>query len=184
MYQYKGTKLTVKLGDITVMEVDAVVNAANNSLLGGAGVDGAIHRAGGPQILEECRKLGGCPTGEARITTAGEMPSKYVIHTVGPIYRGGQAGESKYLYNAYYNSLKLAVEYELKTIAFPFISAGAYGYPKHEAAEVALQSVLDFLDRHGYIDEVIFVTYSQQDFSLYQEKLRQLAKTKKELMAV
>jgi len=111
MYEYKGTKLYLVEGDITTMAVDAVVNAANNTLLGGGGVDGAIHRAGGPAILEQCKKIGGCPTGEARITTAGNMPSKYVIHTVGPIYRGGNHNEAKLLHNAYYNSLKLAREY-------------------------------------------------------------------------
>ena len=118
MYKYKGVALKIIQGDITEIKVDAIVNAANNTLLGGGGVDGAIHRAGGPIILEQCKKIGGCPTGEARITTAGNMPSKYVIHTVGPIYKDGSKGEDKLLYNAYYNSLKLAKEYELKTIAF------------------------------------------------------------------
>lgn len=133
MYNYKNTKIDIIQGDITKVNLDAIVNAANNTLLGGGGggVDGAIHRAGGSTILEQCKKIGGCPTGEARITTAGNMPSKYVIHTVGPIYKGGSANEDRFLYNAYYNSLKLAKEYNLKTIAFPSISTGGvYNYPK------------------------------------------------------
>ena len=140
MYKYKNTKIGLVKGDITKMETEAIVNAANNTLLGGGGVDGAIHRAGGPIILEQCKKIGGCPTGEARITTAGNMPSKYVIHTVGPIYKDGTKGEDKLLYNAYYNSLKLAKEYKLRTIAFPSISTGAYNYPKEEASKIALQA--------------------------------------------
>lgn len=171
MYNYKNTKIHIVEGDITTMDVDAIVNAANNTLLGGGGVDGAIHRAGGPIILEQCKKIGGCPTGEARITTAGNMPSKYVIHTVGPVYRGGNYNEAKLLYNAYYNSLKLAKEYNLKTIAFPAISTGVYRYPKEEARDIAIRAVMDFIDEEDSIDEVYFVLFSNRDYKLYEEKL-------------
>lgn len=171
MYNYKNTRIKIIQGDITEMAVDAIVNAANNTLLGGGGVDGAIHRAGGPIILEQCKKIGGCPTGEARITTAGNMPSKYVIHTVGPVYKGGNRNEDKLLYNAYYNSMKLAREYGLKTIAFPAISTGVYGYPKDEACSIAIKAVMDFIDRVGGIEEVYFVLFSKNDYDLYENKL-------------
>ncbi|NLX61929.1 MAG: O-acetyl-ADP-ribose deacetylase [Tissierellia bacterium] len=171
MYTYKDVKLYLVQGDITTMAVDAIVNAANNTLLGGGGVDGAIHRAGGPTILEQCKKIGGCPTGEARITTAGNMPSKYVIHAVGPVYKGGNKNEDKLLYSAYYNSLKLAKEYNLKTIAFPAISTGAYGYPKDEACHIAIKAVMDFIDKEGGIEEVYFVLFGQDNYTLYEEKL-------------
>lgn len=171
MYTYKDVKLYLVQGDITTMAVDAIVNAANNTLLGGGGVDGAIHRAGGPTILEQCKKIGGCPTGEARITTAGNMPSKYVIHAVWPVYKGGNKNEDKLLYSAYYNSLKLAKEYNLKTIAFPAISTGAYGYPKDEACHIAIKAVMDFIDKEGGIEEVYFVLFGQDNYTLYEEKL-------------
>ena len=171
MYKYKNVKLTIVERDITEMKVDAIVNAANNTLLGGGGVDGAIHRAGGPVILEQCKKIGGCPTGEARITTAGNMPSKYVIHTVGPVYKGGSKGEDKLLYNAYYNSLKLAKEYGLKTVAFPSISTGVYGYPKEEAGKIAVGAVMDFIDNEKGLEEVIFVSFSKDNYLLYKEIL-------------
>lgn len=171
MYKYKGVKISIVEGDITKMESDAIVNAANNTLLGGGGVDGAIHRAGGPAILEQCKKIGGCPTGEARITTAGNMPSKYVIHTVGPIYRDGKQDEEQLLYNAYYNSLKLSKEYNLKTIAFPSISTGVYGYPKEEACKVAIRGVMDFIDNENEIEEVIFVLFSRDNYLLYEKML-------------
>ncbi|MBS4534277.1 O-acetyl-ADP-ribose deacetylase [Clostridium sp. D2Q-14] len=171
MYKYKDTKINLIKGDITKLEIDAIVNAANNSLLGGGGVDGAIHRAGGGEILKECKEIGGCPTGEARITTAGKMPSKKVIHTVGPIYKDGKQNEEEFLYNAYFNSLKLAVKNKLKTIAFPSISTGVYGYPKNEASSIAIKAVIDFIDRYGEIDEVIFVAFSQEDYDLYYKKL-------------
>ena len=171
MYLYNKTKIYIVQGDITKMEVDVIVNAANNTLLGGGGVDGAIHRAGGPTILEQCKKIGGCPTGEARITTAGNMPSKYIIHAVGPIYKDGRSNEESLLYNAYYNSLKLAKEYELKTVAFPAISTGAYGYPKNEAADVATKAVMDFIDKENFIEEVHFVLFSQDNFDIYKEIL-------------
>lgn len=171
MYEYRNTRIKLIEGDITTMAVDAIVNAANNTLLGGGGVDGAIHRAGGPIILEQCKKIGGCPTGEARITTAGNMPSKYVIHTVGPVYKGGNKNEAKLLYNSYYNSMKLAKKYNLKTIAFPSISTGAYGYPKDEACQIAINAVLEFLDREGGLEEVYFVLFSRDDYKLYENKL-------------
>ncbi len=171
MYLYKKVKLNIVQGDITKLEVDAIVNAANNTLLGGGGVDGAIHRAGGPIILEQCKKIGGCPTGEARITTAGNMPSKYVIHTVGPVYKDGAKGEAELLYNSYYNSMKLAKEYGLKTIAFPAISTGVYNYPKPEAAEIAIRGVIDFIDKEDNMEEVYFVLFSQENYLLYKEIL-------------
>lgn len=171
MYKYKNVKIHLVQGDITTMAVDAIVNAANNTLLGGGGVDGAIHRAGGPTILEQCKKIGGCPTGEARITTAGNMPSKYVIHAVGPVYKGGNKNEDKLLYNAYYNSLKLAKDYNLKTIAFPAISTGVYGYPKDEASDIAIKAVMDFIDNEGGIEEVYFVLFNKDNYTLYEEKL-------------
>lgn len=163
------TKINVKKGDITEEKVDVIVNAANNTLLGGGGVDGAIHRKGGRIILEQCKKIGGCPTGEARITTAGNLPSKYVIHTVGPIYRGGEMGEDRLLYNAYYNSLKLASEYNLKTISFPSISTGAYGYPIEEAVEIVLKAIKDFLNDNEVIEEINFILFSEDNFRIYEE---------------
>ena len=175
MYRYKDVKLEIVQGDITKIVVDAVVNAANNTLLGGGGVDGAIHRAGGPIILEQCKKIGGCPTGEARITTAGNMPSKYVIHTVGPVYRGGLRDEDKLLYNSYYNSLKLAREYNLKTIAFPSISTGVYGYPKDEASKIALKAVIDFINKQGKgMEKIIFVLYGRDNYILYEKMLDEI----------
>ena len=171
MFKYKNTIIKAIKDDITKIEVDAIVNAAKASLLGGGGVDGAIHKAGGSIILDQCKKIGGCPTGEARITTAGNLPSNYVIHTVGPIYKDGLSGEEKLLYNAYYNSLKLAKEYNLKTIAFPSISTGIYGYPKKEAMEIATKAVLDFIDDEEFILEVIFVLFSDNDFVLYDNYL-------------
>ncbi len=179
MYKYGKSKLHVIEGDITEMKVDAIVNAANNTLLGGGGVDGAIHRAGGPTILEQCKKIGGCPTGEARITTAGNMPSRYVIHTVGPIYKDGTKGEDKLLYNAYYNSMKLAKEYKLKTIAFPSISTGAYGYPKEEASKIALKAVMDFIDEENYIEDIYFVLFNHKDYEIYEKLLYKTIKKDK-----
>ena len=173
MYEYKGVKLNIIVGDITVVEVGAIVNAANNTLLGGGGVDGAIHRAGGPIILEQCKKIGGCPTGEARITTAGNMPSKYIIHTVGPIYKDGSKDEDKLLYNAYYNSLKLAEKYKIRTIAFPAISTGVYGYPKDQASEVAIKASMDFIDDEYEMEEINFVLFRKDDYLLYKERLDQ-----------
>ncbi|HLR34095.1 MAG TPA: O-acetyl-ADP-ribose deacetylase [Tissierellales bacterium] len=172
MYKYKNTIITLIKGDITKEKVDGIVNAANNTLLGGGGVDGAIHKAGGPDILEQCKKIGGCPTGEARITTAGNMPSKYVIHTVGPIYKDGKRREKDLLYNAYYSSLELAKEYKLKTIAFPSISTGVYGYPIDEASDIAIKAVMDFIKKENFIEEVRFILFSDENYKIYEDKMR------------
>ncbi|MDN3513417.1 MAG: O-acetyl-ADP-ribose deacetylase [Candidatus Brocadia sp.] len=163
-------------GDITKQETDAIVNAANTSLLGGGGVDGAIHRAGGPKILEECRKLGGCPTGEARITTGGNLKARYVIHTVGPIYSGGKRHEAELLASAYKNSLNLASQYKLKSVAFPSISTGAYGYPMSEAAITALKTVIDYLKTHTDIGLVRFVLFDLKAYRTYEKILQELKK--------
>jgi O-acetyl-ADP-ribose deacetylase (regulator of RNase III) len=169
-------KVTVIIGDIVVQTVDAIVNAANNSLLGGEGVDGAIHRAAGNELLEECRKLGGCPTGEARITKGYNLPAKWVIHTVGPIWRGGMYREDEMLYRAYQSSLELAQKYDIKSIAFPAISTGAYGYPIEKAAGIAVRSVLDFLRETDKINNVIMVCYNQTAFHTYSEALLQYSR--------
>ena len=163
-------------GDITEQETDAIVNAANSSLLGGGGVDGAIHRAGGPKILDECRKLGGCPTGEARITTGGDLKAKYVIHTVGPVYSGGARREAELLASAYQNSLSLASQHRLRSIAFPSISTGAYGYPVNEAAAVALKTVINYLKNHADIGLVRFVLFGPKAYQAYDKALQELAK--------
>jgi O-acetyl-ADP-ribose deacetylase (regulator of RNase III) len=165
-------------GDITKMKVDAIVNAANSSLLGGGGVDGAIHRAGGPAILEECRQIrarqGGCETGQAVITTAGLLPAKYVIHTVGPVWNGGHQGEPELLAGCYRNSLQLAVEHGVKTIAFPNISTGVYRFPKPEAATIAIQAVQQFLANDNSLDEVFFVCFDDENYLLYKEGLKSM----------
>lgn len=165
------TRLNVVQGDITKLSVDAIVNAANSSLLGGGGVDGAIHRAGGPAILEECRKIGGCPTGEAVVTTAGRLPAKNVIHTVGPVWNGGNRGEPELLAACYRNSLHRALEQGLKTVAFPNISTGVYGYPKHRAAPVAVETVRAFLAETDAIERVTFVCFDEENFQLYNRLL-------------
>ncbi len=163
-------------GDITNQETDAIVNAANTSLLGGSGVDGAIHRAGGPKILDECKKLGGCPTGEARITTGGSLKVRYVIHTVGPIYHGGKRKEAELLANAYKNSLSLASRYKLKSVAFPSISTGAYGYPVSEAATIALKTVINYVKAHSDIELVRFVLFDQKSYQAYEKSLQEILK--------
>ena len=163
------------LGDITKIGVDAIVNAANSSLLGGGGVDGAIHRAGGKAILDECRKIverqGGCPTGEAVITTAGNMPARYVIHTVGPVWHGGMNNEDQLLANAYSNSLRLAVDNGVKTIAFPNISTGVYGFPKERAANIAIEAVRKFLKNDKSLHEVVFVCFDRENHAIYERLL-------------
>jgi O-acetyl-ADP-ribose deacetylase (regulator of RNase III) len=163
-------RIEIIRGDITKIRTDAIVNAANSSLLGGGGVDGAIHRAGGSAVLEECKhiraKQGGCKTGEAVITGAGKLPAKFVIHTVGPVWNGGQSDESQQLADCYRNSLLLAVEYDCKTIAFPNISTGVYGYPKREAATVAFRTVADFLAGNNTIEKVYFVCFDEENYAL------------------
>lgn len=165
------TTLKVLLGDITKLKVDAIVNAANSGLRGGGGVDGAIHRAGGPTIMEACREIGGCPTGEAVITTAGKLPAQFVIHTVGPIWQGGYHQENQLLRNAYTNSLELAAKHALKSIAFPNISTGVYGFPKSEASTIAIDSAKDFLMKSGKNMEIIFVCFDEENYSLYKQQL-------------
>jgi O-acetyl-ADP-ribose deacetylase (regulator of RNase III) len=168
-------KIDIIKGDITKVSVDAIVNAANTSLLGGGGVDGAIHRAGGQAILEDCRKInsrqGGCKVGQAVITTAGKLPSKYVIHTVGPVWNGGQKKEAQKLTDCYNNSLQLAVDNDCKTIAFPCISTGIYGYPIKEAAKIAVASVLEFVSGSDKIDKVTFVCFDDNNFEAINDQL-------------
>ena len=159
-------------GDITKMAVDAIVNAANSGLRGGGGVDGAIHRAGGPTIMDECRKIGGCPTGEAVITTAGLLPSKFVIHTVGPVWQGGGHNEEKLLSEAYRNSLKLAKKHDVTSIAFPNISTGVYGFPKKLAASIAVETTKMFLEENpSELITVTFVCFDDENYRIYKELL-------------
>jgi O-acetyl-ADP-ribose deacetylase (regulator of RNase III) len=172
------TKLTLIQGDITRQDTDAIVNAANSSLMGGGGVDGAIHRAGGPAIVEECKKIvarqGRLPTGKAVITTGGDLKARHVIHTVGPIWHGGNRGEADLLASAYRESLTLAVTSSLKTISFPSISTGAYGYPVDSAAEVALQTVINFIKKEVPLQEVVFVLFDNRTCEVYIEELERL----------
>jgi len=161
-------------GDITQQDTEAIVNAANNSLRGGGGVDGAIHRAGGPKILEECLKIGGCPSGEARLTRGGNLKAKYVIHTVGPIYKDGLHREPELLASCYRESLKLASLKGIKSVAFPSISTGAYGYPVGDAAQIALKTTLTFLKEHPEIERVRFVLFGQTTYQTYAQALRKL----------
>lgn len=161
--------------DITKQKADAIVNAANSSLMGGGGVDGAIHRVGGPAILDDCRKIiakqGSCKTGEAVITKAGNLPASYVIHTVGPVWNGGEKGEAAKLASCYINSLNLAVEYHLPTISFPNISTGIYGYPKKEAALIAIKTVSDFLLENPFIKTIFFVCFDEENHNIYNDLL-------------
>ncbi len=164
-------KLNVIRGDITRLEVDAIVNAANTTLLGGGGVDGAIHRAAGPQLLAECRTLGGCPTGEARITKGYRLPAQHVIHTVGPVYRGSEK-DPILLAGCYRSSLTLAVENGCKTVAFPAISCGVYGYPIEKACKIAVDTTCEFLSAHAQIQQVVFVLFSTSDEKVYLDYLK------------
>jgi O-acetyl-ADP-ribose deacetylase (regulator of RNase III) len=168
-------KLEIQQGDITKLKVDAIVNAANTRLLGGGGVDGAIHRAAGPELLAECRTLGGCPTGEARITAGYRLPAKHVIHTVGPVY-SGRPQDARLLKSCYLNSLQLAADNGLRTIAFPAISCGVYGYPLEVASEIAIKTCADGLERHQALERVVFILFSDHDRQVYEEILAQFAR--------
>jgi O-acetyl-ADP-ribose deacetylase (regulator of RNase III) len=165
--------LTALQADITTLDVDAIVNAANNRLLGGGGVDGAIHRAAGPQLLAACRPLGGCETGQARITPGFELPASYVIHTVGPVWHGGVGGEAGLLRSCYRESLRLAQRYDIRSIAFPAISTGVYGYPTDQAADIAVTTVKSLIDEPDMPGSVIFCCFSAADLALYEAQLRQ-----------
>jgi O-acetyl-ADP-ribose deacetylase (regulator of RNase III) len=167
-------RIEILQGDITRLEVDAIVNAANPSLLGGGGVDGAIHRAAGPKLLEACRAVGGCPTGEARITGGYNLPARNVIHTVGPVY-SGKAEDSRLLSRCYANSLHLAVKHHVTSIAFPAISCGVYGYPVKEACKIAMDTACSFLRDNSNIAKVIFIVFSSENFEIYSEYFRNLA---------
>lgn len=168
------TRIELKQGDITKEKVDAIVNAANTSLLGGGGVDGAIHRAAGPALLEECRRLGGCETGDAKATNAGNLPARIVIHTVGPVYRDGDHGEPELLASCYRRSLEVAREQGAKSVAFPAISCGAYGYPRREAAGIALHSVATFAEENGEPEVVCFVLFTRDTYQAFEEAMRKL----------
>ena len=167
----QGTLALVE-GDITKEETDAIVNAANSRLMGGAGVDGAIHRAGGPSIMDECRKIGGCPTGQAVITTAGNLKAEHVIHTVGPIYQGGTKGEADLLRSAHLSSLRLAAARGLKSIAFPAISTGVYSYPLAEAAHIALKTAVDYLRENTDLKEIRFVLFDRRTYDAFVAELK------------
>lgn len=164
-------RIAVVVGDITQLDVDAIVNAANESLLGGGGVDGAIHRAAGPGLLAECRTLGGCPTGQAKLTAGHRLKARHVIHTVGPVYHGGTRGEPKLLDSCYRESLRLAADAGLATIAFPAISTGVYGYPKREACAIAVAAVREWLGNHELPQHVTFCCFSDDDGELYRQEL-------------
>ncbi len=173
--QIGDTTIELVQGDITTQDVDAIVNAANSGLAGGGGVDGAIHRAGGNSIMEECRKLGGCPTGQAKITGGGNLPARFVIHAVGPVYMDGQCGEEKLLADAYRNSLAVARENNLKTIAFPSLSTGAYRYPLRHAAQIALGTVAEYSRKHSGAFQIIrFVLFDDKAFSAFGTELEKL----------
>ncbi len=168
-----NTKIELYKGDITKLKVDAIVNAANNSLLGGGGVDGAIHRAAGPELLEYNRKLGGCATGEAKISPGFRLPAKYIIHTVGPIWQEGTANEDQLLANCYENSLKLAAERNIKSIAFPAISTGIYGFPIERATRIAVKTVQSFLENNDVIEKIIFVCFDEKAYRVYESILKE-----------
>jgi O-acetyl-ADP-ribose deacetylase (regulator of RNase III) len=168
---YASNRIGLTQGDITKLTVDAIVNAANKSLLGGGGVDGAIHRAAGPQLLAECRTLGGCPTGQAKITGGYRLPAKHVIHTVGPVYEDGQSSEADLLRSCYVESLKLAQQHELASIALPCISTGVFGYPQDQACRIAVQTVRDWIAGNEAPQQVIFCCFLPSDLELYRREL-------------
>lgn len=167
-------RISLILGDITTLKVDAIVNAANTSLLGGGGVDGAIHRVAGPQLLDECKTVGGCPTGEARITKGYNLKARHVIHTVGPVWTDGTMGEPDLLHNAYSNSLTLAKEHKLKSVAFPNISTGVYRFPKRMAARIAIRTTKDFLAKNNTPKQVVFICFDEDNYNIYKEQLAEL----------
>ncbi|MBF2009001.1 MAG: O-acetyl-ADP-ribose deacetylase [Chlorogloeopsis fritschii C42_A2020_084] len=168
------SKIEITKVNITTLQVDAIVNAANSSLLGGGGVDGAIHRAAGSELVNECRRLGGCQTGQAKITYGYNLPAKYIIHTVGPVWNGGTQGEAKLLASCYVNSLKLAVERDIKTIAFPAISCGIYGYPVEQASKIAIWETMNFLHEHDSITKVIFACFGDEVYNAYLQAFANL----------
>lgn len=168
------SKIEIIQGDITKLDVDAIVNAANNSLLGGGGVDGAIHRAAGPQLVEECAKLNGCHTGDAKITKGYNLPARHVIHTVGPVWFGGGENEPEKLANCYQKSMQIANENHLHTIAFPAISTGVYGYPKNPAAQIAINQAIECLEKYPDIKKVTFVLFDKENFDIYTSILSEL----------
>ena len=161
-------KIEIKQCDITVLNVDVIVNAANKSLLGGGGVDGAIHRVAGPGLVEECRKLNGCETGNAKITGGHKLPASFVIHAVGPVWQGGKKEEENLLSSCYKRSLEIATEKQLRSIAFPNISTGIYGFPKEKAAGIAISTVTSFLNQHPEIEKVIFAVFDEENYEIYQ----------------
>jgi O-acetyl-ADP-ribose deacetylase (regulator of RNase III) len=176
MDEYEHGRIKLIHGDITRIAADAIVNAANNSLLGGGGVDGAIHRAAGPGLLQECRQLGGCPTGSAKITKGYNLPAKWVIHTVGPVWYGGAKDEDNLLACCYQSCFKLACQYSVKTIGFPAISTGAYGFPIERATRIAISETIKFLETNDTIEKVIFVCFSKNDFEIYKKIIQELTR--------